>query len=276
MKEVIMESAIVKNLQPEFEPAAAVWSNTIPDDALQFKKGKFGCILYLFAEAARRGKVAGGNRETITCNGGRAALGLGVDFDASDELLDLYAAVFSKGLKSACNQKAYQARMEAAPKRWRDLYKYGERRHCNAELAKDWILHGLPRYDIPYEYVLFKPLSRTDYDENIRAVIFPVNPVELSGLVTLAGSVMQGTDSVRVPQGACCNSIGAFAYAEAESAAPRAVMGMLGVEGREVMRRRFRDDVLTLTLPAPLFLRMEQEADDCIFQIPSWEKFIRR
>jgi hypothetical protein len=85
---------------------------------------------------------------------------------------------------------------------------------------------------------------------------------------------MQGTDSVRVPQGACCNSVTAFAYAEAESTAPKAVMGMLGVEGRNVMRRRFRDDILTLTLPVPLFLRMEQEADDCIFQIPSWKKFI--
>ena len=148
-----MESTIVKNLQPEFEPVAVVWCNTIPDDALQFKKGKFGCILYLFAEAARRGKIAGGNRETITCNGGRAALGLGIDFDASDEQLDRYAAVFSKGLKSAGNQKAYQTRMEAAPKNWRDLFKYGERRHCNAEFAKEWIVNGLPHYNIQYNYV---------------------------------------------------------------------------------------------------------------------------
>lgn len=271
-----MKSTIVTNLRPEFEPVAVVWSDTIPAGARQFKKGRFGCILYLLAEASLRGIVTGGNRETITCNGGRAALGLGVDFDTSDEQLDRFAAVFSKGLKSTSNRAAYQAQIEAAPKSWKSLLEFGERRHFSAELAKEWILHGLPRYDIPYDYVLFKPLSRTDSDENIRAVIFPVNPVELSGLVTLAGSVMQGTDSVRVPQGACCNSIGAFAYAEAESAAPRAVMGMLGVEGREVMRRRFRDDVLTLTLPAPLFLRMEQEADGCIFQIPSWEKFIRR
>ena len=269
-----MKSAIVTNLRPEFEPVAVVWSDTIPDDARQFKKGKFGCILYLFAEASLRGKVAGGNRETITCNGGRAALGLCVDFDSSDQQLDHYAAVFSKGLKSTNNQEAYLSHIEAAPKNWRSLLEFGERRHCTADLAKEWILHGLPRYDIPHEYVLFKPLRRTDSDENIRAVIFPVNPVELSSLVTLAGSVMQGTDSVRAPQGACCNSISAFAYAEAESAEPKAVMGMLGVEGRNVMRRRFRDDILTLTLPAQLFRRMEREADDCIFQIPSWEKFI--
>jgi hypothetical protein len=271
-----MESAIVKNLQPEFEPVAVVWSNTIPDDAIQFKKGKFGCILYLFAEAARRGKITGGNRETITCNGGRAALGLGIDFDASDEQLDRYAAVFSKGIKSTGNQKAYQKQIEAAPKNFRDLIRYGERRHRSAELAKDWILHGLPRYDIPYEYVLFKPLGRTDSEENIRAVIFSVSPIELAGLVTLAGSVMPGTDPVQVPQGADCNSITAFAYAQADLDAPRAVMGMLGVDGREVMKKRFRDDILTLTLPMPLFHRMEEEANDCVFQIPSWKRLVEQ
>ena len=270
------ESAIVRNLRPEFEPVAVVWSDTIPDDALQFKKGKFGCTLYLFAEAARSGKIAGGSRDTITCNGGRAALGFGTDFDASDELLDRYAALFSKGLKSAKYRATYQARMEAVPKNWRALYEYGERRHCNAELAKEWILHGLPRYDIPYKYVLFKPLSRTGSDENVRAVIFPVSPVELAGLVTLAGSVMPGTDSVQVPQGADCNSLTAFAYAQAELASPRAVLGMLGVNGREVMRKRFRDDTLTLTLPAPLYHRMEQEADDCVLQTPSWKRLTGR
>lgn len=160
--------------------------------------------------------------------------------------------------------------MEAAPRSWRDLYAYGERRHCTAELAREWILHGLPRYDIPHRYVLFKPLSRTTPEDNLRAVIFPVNPDELSGLVTLAGSVMQGTDPIQVPQGPDCTGITVFAHAQAELTDPRAVMGMLGMDGREVMHRRFRDNTLTLTLPAPLYYRMEQEASDCVFQIPSW------
>jgi hypothetical protein len=269
-----MKSVIVKNLRPEFEPVVVVWSDAIPADALQYKNGKFGCILYLFAEASTRGRIAGGSRESIICTGGRAASGFGTDFDASDEQLDLHAALFSKGLKSANNRAAYEAKIEAAPKNWRSMYEYGERRHCNAELAREWILHGFPRYDIPYKYVLFKPLSRATYDENVRAVIFPVNPVELSVLVTIAGSVMRGTDSVRVPQGTDCGSITAFAFAEAESATPRALLGMMGSDGREVMRRRFRDDILTLTLPAPLFFQMEQEADDCVFQIPSWKKLV--
>ena len=186
------------------------------------------------------------------------------------------SALFSKGLRSACDQAAYRARMEAAPKSWRAMYEYGERRHCRAELAKEWILHGLPRYDIPYEYVLFKPLSRTAPEDNLRAVIFPVSPDELGGLVTLAGSVMPGTDPVQVPQGADCNSITAFAYAQAELSAPRAILGMLGVDGREVMHKRFRDDTLTLTLPAPLYHRMEQEANNSVLQTPSWKRLTGR
>ncbi|MBU0517002.1 MAG: DUF169 domain-containing protein [Proteobacteria bacterium] len=264
-----MESCIVRNLRPEFEPVAVVWSDVIPDDTLQFKKGKFGCILYLFAEASRNRKIAGGSRDSITCTGGRAALGFGNDFVAS---LDRYAALFSKGLRSAPDRAAYQARMDAVPKSWRDLYEYGERRHCSFELAKDWILHGLPRYDIGHQYVLFKPLSRVAPEDDFRAVIFPLNPDELGGLITLAGSVMPGTDPVQAPQGADCTSITAFAYAQAESPAPRAILGMLGVDGREVMRKRFRDDTLTLTLPASLYHRMEQEANDSVFQTPSWKR----
>ncbi len=37
-----MANTIVQNLQPVLVPVALVWSNTIPDDALQFKEGKFG------------------------------------------------------------------------------------------------------------------------------------------------------------------------------------------------------------------------------------------
>jgi hypothetical protein len=253
-----------------------VWSHNIPEDAFQYRKGKFGCILYLFAEAARRGKITGGNRETIICPGGRAALGFGVDFDASEEMLDHYAALFSKGLRSAGDQAAYLARMEAARKSWRDLYEYGERRHCSAELAKEWIARGVPRYDIPCEYVLFKPLSRTVPDDKVQAVIFPVSPVELAGLITLVGSVIPDTDPVQVPQGADCNSLAAFAYAQSDLPTARAILGLLGVDGRKVMRRRFRDDIVTLTLPLPLFQRLEREADDCIFQTPSWRNLVGR
>ena len=106
-------------------------------------------------------------------------------------------------------------------------------------------------------------------------MIFPVTPLELAGLATLVGSVMRGTDPIRAPQGPDCVTLGAFAYAEAKSETPRAILGMLGVDGREIMRKRFRDDVLTLTLPGPLFRTVETEAGDCILQTPGWQALVK-
>jgi hypothetical protein len=267
-----VKSAVVENLNPEFEPVAVVWSDSIPDNALQFKEGRFGCILYLFAEASRRGRVAGGSRDTVVCPGGRAAFGFGIDIVESKPRLDHLAALFSKGLESARDKAAYREKIEAARPSWRPILEFGERRHCSFDMAKKWIVDCLPRYDVANRYVLFKPLSRTDPDEDTRAVIFPISPLELAGLTTLLGSVVDGTDPVHVPQGADCLRIGCFAYDQYDAEPPRAVLGMLDVDGREVMRKRFRDDTLTLTIPMPLFLRIEEEAGNSVLQIPAWSK----
>ena len=221
-------------------------------------------------------RVAGGSRETIVCSGGRAALGLGVDFLESESQLDHYAAIFSKGMESARDKTAHRPKMERVRPSWRPLYEFGERRHCSFDMAREWLLHCLPRYDISNRYVLFKPLSGTDPEDNTRAVIFPLNPVELAGLLTVLGSVVKGADPVQVPQGADCFRIGCFAFAQCEAESPRAVLGMLDVDGREVMRRRFRDDTLTLTIPMPLFLRLEREADNSVLQIPAWSQLRMR
>jgi hypothetical protein len=267
-----MKSIIVEHLEPEFEAVAVIWSDDIPDGALQFMEGRFCCILNLFAEASLRGRVAGGSRDTIVCPGGRAALGFGVDFIESEAELDHHAAIFSKGLESARDRAAYLEKMESVRPSWRPLYEFGERRHCSFDAAREWILNCLPHYDIPQRFVLFKPLSETEPDDDTRAVIFPVSPLELAGLTTLLGSVVEGADPVQLPQGADCFRIACFAYAQYDADPPRAILGMLDVDGRELMRRRFRDDTLTLTIPMPLFLRMEREASGSVLQIPAWSE----
>ena len=265
-----MESTIVAHLQPEFEPVAVVWADELPDGAVEFKAGRFGCVLDLFAEASVRGRVAGGSRDTVVCDGGRAALGFGVDFIGSEERVDHLATIFSKGLASARDESAYVQKMRSARASFRPLFEFGERRHSDREMARRWILDCLPRHDVPNRYVWFKPLSGTEPDENIRTVVFPVGPVELAGLTTLAGSVVEGADPVHVPQGPDCLRVGCFAYDQYDAEQPRGVLGMLDVDGREVMRRRFHDDTLTLAIPMPLFLRMEEEAADSVLTIPGW------
>lgn len=265
-----MESSIAAHLQPEFDPVALVWSDELPDGAIEVKHGRFCCILNLFAEASLKGRVAGGSRETIGCAGGRAALGLGADMVASEEGLDHYSAIFSKGFEAARDKLAYRKKMEGVKASWRPLYEFGERRHCSFDMAREWIESCLPMYDIPKRFVFFKPLREADTGEDIRSVTFPVSPLELAGLVTLLGSVVEGADPVHVPQGADCFRIGCFAYDQFGAEPARAVLGMLDVDGRELMRRRFRDDTLTLTIPMPLFDRMEDEAADSVLKIPGW------
>lgn len=266
-----MESLIVKNLKPKYQPVGLIWSNTIEKKAVMFKKGRFACTLHLFAQACIKGKTTAGSRETIACGGGKAALGFGVDLDSSEERLNIHSALFSKGAESAMDPAAYEKKLKSIPETWQSMYRLGERRHADSELARNWIVNELPRYDIPWEYVVFKPLSKIDPSENLRSVIFPVNPLELSGLVMLAGSLMTGTDPVQVPQGADCNSITSFVYAQEDSKQLRAVLGMLGMDGREFMRKRFQDDIVTLSLPISLFNLMEKEADDSVFKIPAWK-----
>lgn len=265
-----MKSTIVEHLKPEFEPVAVVWSDDIPEGTVEFKEGRFGCILHLFAEASLHDRVTGGSRDTIVCSGGRAALGFGVDFVESEAQLEHHAAIFSKGLESARDRAAYREKMEAVRPSWRPLYEFGERRHRSFETAREWILKCLPRYDIPNRYVLFKPLSQTEPEEDTRAVVFPVSPLELAGLTTLLGSVAEGADPVQVPQGADCFRITCFVYDQYDAESPRAVLGMLDVDGREVMRKRFHDDTLTLAIPMPLFLRIEREAATSVLQTPAW------
>jgi hypothetical protein len=113
-----MESSIVRNLKP----VAVVWIDAIPDDVLQFKKVRFGCVLNLFAETSRRGRIAGGCWDTIVRAGGVPRWAWGADLAACEAQLELYAAPFSKGRESARQETAYRSRMEAARPSWRPLY----------------------------------------------------------------------------------------------------------------------------------------------------------
>jgi uncharacterized protein (DUF169 family) len=267
-----MNSKVVTYLAPEFEPVAVEWSETLPEDAIEFKPGKFGCILNLFAEASRKGRVAGGSRDTIVCSGARAALGFGAEVLESEAELDRLAAVFSKGLESARDKESYQRTMDAAPQHWQPLYEFGERRHCSFEAARRWIQESFPRHETPTSYVLFKPLSRADVGDDIRAVVFLVSPLELAGLSTLLGSVMDGADPIQVLQGPDCFRITGFAFDQNDAESSRAILGMLDVDGRELMRRRFRDDTLTVTVPMSLFLRIEEEAASSVLTTPRWSR----
>jgi len=267
-----MKSEIVRWLEPELDPVALLWSDEVPAGALQPRPGTFVCILNLFAETARTGRITGGDGETICCPGGRAVLGLGDDLVSSRQSIEHYATVFSKGLAVAPDPEAHRRRMDAARPSWRPLYELGERRHRSRGLAAAWLETEMPRYRAAQRYAWFKRLDDVTPADDVRLVVFLVDAVELAGLVTLVGSVLAGADAVKVPQGADCFRIAGFACWQGEATARQAVLGMLDVDGREVMRRRFHDGVMTLALPLPLFHLVEREAHDSVLQTPGYRR----
>lgn|SRR6185369_3039801 len=85
-----MNSKIAESVKLASEPVALLWSDTLPDDAAMFEKGRWGCVMSLVAAAAK-GKTVAFDRETYGCPGGGVGLGFG----------DLYRS-FPGGVNGFC------------------------------------------------------------------------------------------------------------------------------------------------------------------------------
>ena len=71
-----MESQIAKAIHPQYQPVAMIWSDEKPAGAMQFQEKKWGCVMWLVANAAK-GKIAVADSRTFGCFGGGVGLGFG-------------------------------------------------------------------------------------------------------------------------------------------------------------------------------------------------------
>lgn len=69
-----MESRIAKHLCLKNHPVAVVWTDELPEGAIHFQEGKWGCVVALI-KTASQGKIAAATDATTVCRGGRAGLG---------------------------------------------------------------------------------------------------------------------------------------------------------------------------------------------------------
>jgi hypothetical protein len=74
-----MESKIANAISLNYQPVALIWSDQEPAEAVQFQQGKWGCIMWLAACAAK-GKAAACDRKTFGCFGGVVGMGFGDQF----------------------------------------------------------------------------------------------------------------------------------------------------------------------------------------------------
>jgi uncharacterized protein (DUF169 family) len=211
-----MESLIAKTIQLKYQPVALMWSDKKPADAMQFAEGKWGCVMWLAAHAAK-GKTSVADMKTFGCFGGGVGLGFGnqyKNFPGSEEgfchFLSTGNADREGGIEIAEKIKPYMTKESY------DHFLRGERYVKSPELVEKFI-QSLPLTEIPATYVVFRPISDIDpAREKPQTIIFFVNPDQLSALTVLANYGRGDNENVIIPYAAGCQTIGIYPYREAK------------------------------------------------------------
>ena len=262
-------------LRLSYPPVALLWSDRRPKQAIQFRKGKWGCIMWLVASAAKR-KAAVCDRETFGCFGGGVGLGFGEQYKnfPGGEACFFYFlstgnATWEKGQAVAKRVKPFMSE-----KAFGDFI-HGERYLKSPEMVKKFVT-TLPITEIPTRYVIFKPLDDVAIErEKPKEIIFFADPDQLSALVILANYGREGNENVIIPYAAGCQTIGIYPYREADAEKPRAVVGLTDLSARLPIRRQLGNNLMTFTVPFNMFKEMEGNVEGSFLQRPTWQRLLK-
>jgi uncharacterized protein (DUF169 family) len=267
-----MQSRIAEALGLTTNPVALIWSDEAPADAMQFKPGRWGCVMALIGGAAAKGKTAVFDRETYGCWGGGVGLGFGYTYQVFPGGIEGFCSFLSDGNEKSEQGRAIGEAMAQSPggARLADDFLHGERYLKNPETVKRF-LDALPIQEIPAKYVCVKPLGEADAETDaIKSVTFFVEPDQLAALVVLANHLHPEREPVRFPFAAGCQVIGIMGYEELKSETPRALVGLADLSARRTVRPLLGENVFSFTAPWPVFLEMEASVDGSFFQRETW------
>ncbi len=243
-----MQSQIAEELKLKYRPVALMFTDEKPADALEFKEGRWGCVVAMFT-AASRGKTAVFSNDTCGCPGGRIGLGFTDRYD-----------VIPGGIEHFLST----GRGEGYPE--------GEAYIKTPELAHEFV-EELPRTCIPTKYVVVKPLDEVDAEkEKPELIVFFCNPDQLSALVVLANYGRSGTDNVVVPFGAGCHTVCLIPYSKTKEQNPKAVIGVTDITARPMVD----PNILSFTMPYAMFLEMEADVPGSFLEKKDWKKVRER
>jgi uncharacterized protein (DUF169 family) len=268
-----MKSVIAGALALKYEPVAILLTNEKPANAVQFKEGKFGCVTAMLA-AAVRGRQAVFDRKTFGCPGGGVGLGFGNQYPNFPGGEEAFFHFLSGG--NSQWETGVQVAETIRPFVGDDVYDnfvYGERYLKSPELVKNF-LECLPITDVPFEYVVFKPLSQVDDGEQVETVVFLTDMDQLSALVVLANYGREGNESAIIPFAAGCQQIGIYPFYEASGEPPRAVVGLTDPSARVQIKRQLKDDVMSFAVPFAMFKEMEANVPGSFLERPTWKELM--
>lgn len=265
-----MESKIAKATGLKHHPVATLLAEEKPENALQFKKGKQGCVMFLYANAAK-GRTAAVDAETFGCPGGGVGLGFGNAYVNFPGGVDCFTRFLSSGnMEWEKGQQVAESLEQVAGKEFTEDFLYGERYVKGPELVEQW-LEELPITEIGSPYVVFEPLAEIDPERTEPVTVtFTVDADQLSALVILANYARKGMENVAIPWAAGCQNIGIIPWREAGSENPRAIVGLTDISARKAVRKLLGREYLTFAVPWKMFLEMEDQVDGSFLQRPTW------
>ena len=269
-----MKSAIAEAIKLESEPVALLWSDTLPESALQFEAGKWGCAMSLIAAAAR-GKLVALDREHFGCVGGGVGLGFGNQYEQFPGGVEGFSHFLANGNELTPQGPAIAASMVASGARqdFCDHFLHGERYRQNPELVRQYVAN-LPITEVPTRYVVFKALADLAEGEEPISITLFVNADQLSACVVLANYDRADVDSVGIPHVAACQVVGLLSYAEAATGWPRCLVGLTDLSARQYLRGVLGSDKLSFTMPWRRFLQMEANVAGSFLENTIWRNLI--
>lgn len=271
---MLPKSEIARAAGITIHPVAIVWTEKKPVNALEFREGVWGCVMWLFAKVAMEGRTAVFSRDTTTCAGGAIGLGFGRPFErhsCGDE--EGFCSFLSNGVEGAADRKSYEARVAKAEPRSKKVLTEGERFLKSPAIVRNF-LANLPFYDAKEGYIVMKPIHEVEESEDVRSVVFVANPDQISALSILANYATGNIrDGVIVAAGtAGCQAMGVCTYAEGESDRPRAVVGLTDLSARQAVRRTLGKGVLTFSVPLALYREMEGNVPGSFLELDLWKE----
>jgi len=269
-----MESRIAQAIETKHPPIALIWSDVKPEGAMQFHEGKWGCVMWLAASAAK-GRPAVCDAVTFGCIGGGVGMGFGDRYKSFPGSEEGFCHFLSSGIEGWAGGAAVAEMVKPfLPGETYDNFIHGERYIRSPELVKRF-LKALPITQIPKRYVVFRPLADVDpAQEPPQTVIFFANPDELSALVVLANYGRGDNENVIIPFAAGCQTIGIYPYREADTVRPRAVVGLTDLSARVCIRKPLGDNLLSFAMPFALFREMEANVEGSFLKRHTWQELL--
>ena len=256
-----MESKVASAINLKYIPVAVLFKEEKPENAMQFKEGRWGCVISMFS-AASKGRIAVFDRKTFGCLGGGVGLGFGNQYVNFPGGIECYLSTGNKVISKS---------KEASEFKTSTPLEDGEGYFKTPDIARKFV-DALPMTEVPVDYVVFKPLNLLTDGDIPELIVFLANADQLSALTVLVNYHRGTGQNVIIPFGAGCHTIGIIPYSEAKAAEPHAVIGLTDISAR----RHVDKDLLSFTVPLSLYLQMEANVEGSFLGKEVWMDLTER